>query len=202
MAEAEFKWQDALAIIGVLVGVGGMADMPIPLRLGCFVLCAICLPISFFPHKNWSQFVQYFSSMAVMVLMTFIGYRAVVGSQESNNARFQTMFAAEEAKPLTDLYVLLILDKPVSNDEMSEISFLVTIAMTSETAPERTIAFTAEAQVRRPVGSPVPVTGIRTMSEITIPPTDLGDNFSWGTKTELVVSRWPATDHWQRRRYT
>lgn len=81
--EPKFKWQDAFGLVGVLLAIGGMADMPLVLRLVCFLGCAICLPISFSSHKNWPVWARWALSIAVVTLMAFMSWSAYQKATES-----------------------------------------------------------------------------------------------------------------------
>jgi hypothetical protein len=51
--------------------------MPIYLRLGCFAICAACLPISFSSHKNWALFWRWVASLGVVALMGYVSWVVV-----------------------------------------------------------------------------------------------------------------------------
>jgi hypothetical protein len=74
--EAKFKWQDACGAVSVILAVAAMTDMPIVLRLAGFTACAICLPISFFSHKNWLPLVRWLGSIVVVAVMAYVGWNA------------------------------------------------------------------------------------------------------------------------------
>lgn len=80
--EPKFKWQDALGVIGALLAIGGMSDMPLVLRILCFAACAVCLPISFSSHKSWSISFRWFASIAVVFLMVYVSWAAIEKSSE------------------------------------------------------------------------------------------------------------------------
>lgn len=82
--EPKFRWQDACGLVGVLLAVGGMADMPLVLRLLCFLGCAICLPISFSSHKSWAIFVRWVLSVTVISIMALMSWSAYSKASESN----------------------------------------------------------------------------------------------------------------------
>jgi hypothetical protein len=74
--EPRLKWQDAFGLVGVFLAIGGMADMPLPLRLLFFLACAICLPISFASHKTWPLWSRWVLSFLVVVLMGAMSWYA------------------------------------------------------------------------------------------------------------------------------
>jgi hypothetical protein len=75
--QPKFKWQDALGVVGGLLAVGGMADMPLTLRILCFVGCAICLSVSFGSHRNWPKTIRWLLSIMVVGLMGFVSWAAI-----------------------------------------------------------------------------------------------------------------------------
>jgi hypothetical protein len=74
--DAKFKWQDALGIFGVLLAVAGMNDMPVLLRVFCFLVAAVCMSISFVSHRNWSPLVRLSLSSGIFVFMILLSYFA------------------------------------------------------------------------------------------------------------------------------
>lgn len=73
---SKFKWQDACGVVGVILAVAGMSDMPITLRVICFAACAVCLPISFLSNRTWIPLVRWASSIAAVLLMAYVGWNA------------------------------------------------------------------------------------------------------------------------------
>lgn len=81
--KTKFKWQDTLGLVGMLLAIGGMADMPIVLQLVCFLGCVICLLISFINHKNWPVSVRWTLSIVVVILMGYMSWSAYQKGTES-----------------------------------------------------------------------------------------------------------------------
>jgi len=80
----KFKWQDALDVIGILLAVGGMSDMPIGFRVACFVACAICMCFSFVRHTEWPKSLRISSGFGVCVFMgILIGFALKKHSEKS-----------------------------------------------------------------------------------------------------------------------
>jgi hypothetical protein len=88
-SEPRFKWQDAVGIVGILLAGGGMSDMPLWFRVGCFGLCAVCMPVSFFSHRDWPRRGQWISSIAVIVLMAFMSMEAIHGAEVEQRNHFR-----------------------------------------------------------------------------------------------------------------
>jgi hypothetical protein len=92
---SRFKWQDAIGIVGLLIGFGGMSDMPLILRLICFGFCAVCLPFSFFSHKNWPVWIRWVSSAFVILFMVTV-----------------CVYVVKSARPKTAKTVTLVWNNP------------------------------------------------------------------------------------------
>jgi hypothetical protein len=74
--EPRFKWQDGCAVAGIILAGAAMTDATIYFRLGCFAACAICMPLSFFSHKNWPRRRHWVASVGVLLLMAYLGWNA------------------------------------------------------------------------------------------------------------------------------
>lgn len=67
-----FRWQDAVAIVGVLLVFGFWTDLAVNLRIACIVLCAVLLAVSFTSHKNWPRLVRGATSLVVALIAVFM----------------------------------------------------------------------------------------------------------------------------------
>jgi hypothetical protein len=80
-----FQWQDALAIVGILLVFGGMSDMLITIRIGCFALSAIVLTVWTWIHK-WPPWFKSVLSIVIFAFMGFVSWTAFAKSQERKSA--------------------------------------------------------------------------------------------------------------------
>lgn len=81
---SKFKWQDAVGVLGVLIAVAGMADMPIGIRVFCFIACAVCMSISFFSQKTLDIRLRWVLSVAITIFMFVLSRSAVNKASEPN----------------------------------------------------------------------------------------------------------------------
>jgi hypothetical protein len=70
--EPKLKWQDALGVVGVLLAIGGIAEMPLKFRVFCFVAANISLVVSFWGHVKWPTMWRWTSSGIVTVVFVFV----------------------------------------------------------------------------------------------------------------------------------
>jgi hypothetical protein len=79
--QASFKWQDAVGVVGLIAGFGGINDLPITVRVLCFAACAVCFCISFYSHKNWRPSLRWPLSIGMCLLMAGLIYRVVTAKE-------------------------------------------------------------------------------------------------------------------------
>ncbi len=71
-----FKWQDSLGVVGAILAVAGMIDIPFAVRIVCFIACAVCLSCSFVSHTKWPPLVRGLSIIGICTLMGSLIYFA------------------------------------------------------------------------------------------------------------------------------
>ncbi len=70
--EPKFKWQDAVALVGVLLALAAMTDIPLLLRMAFFALSAICFPLSFASHTRWPYWTRWAISIVCVCALAFV----------------------------------------------------------------------------------------------------------------------------------
>ena len=68
------RQNDDIGLIGLMLGVVGMWDVPLLVRLSCFAICGICLLVSFISQKAWPLLIRLLLSLAAVSLMSFMGW--------------------------------------------------------------------------------------------------------------------------------
>jgi hypothetical protein len=108
--QANLKWQDAVGVVGLMAGFGGMNDLPIAVRVLCFAACAICFCISFYSHKDWWLSLRWILSGCVSLLMIGLIYRLVTAkeihipsAQENGAATAEALRKQDNAKTAVEL---------------------------------------------------------------------------------------------------
>ena len=67
--DAKFKWQDAFAVVSVMLAAAGFAEVPAWFRVTCFILSAIFCTISFKTHSTWPKAIRVCLILVVWLLM-------------------------------------------------------------------------------------------------------------------------------------
>lgn len=101
--EPKFKWQDAVGIVGGIIGLGAIAEMPPLARVACFTVCAICLSISFGSHKSWPLAMRWFASIAVFAVMSLVSLSVVRAKKEDPPPSVTNNYYAPQTKIDIDL---------------------------------------------------------------------------------------------------
>ena len=78
----DFDWGTVCGIASIPLAVGGMSDMPLSLRVVCFVLCAVCVSVFIARHKAWSLRSRVGGSFLASSLMLILIIFAVEKSSE------------------------------------------------------------------------------------------------------------------------
>jgi len=94
----QFGWQDWSTIVGLLLSMGGMSDVPLSLRATCFFASAICLTICFFGRPGWPSRARWGCSVSVCLVLAIAFAAAYRKSTE----------VPPEQKKLDSLTALLI----------------------------------------------------------------------------------------------
>ncbi len=81
--EPKFKWQDALAVVSAFLALVSLFGDDVRPQIGCFVLSALLLCVSFFSHKNWGQ-GRYIASLLVLITFGGFSYHTYVKSLQKN----------------------------------------------------------------------------------------------------------------------
>ena len=75
--DAEPNQQDAIGLIGLAFAIAGIWEMPLILRLSCFVAGAVCLPVSFARQPQWPLWVRWLFSIIAVALLAGISWSAI-----------------------------------------------------------------------------------------------------------------------------
>jgi hypothetical protein len=70
----QFRWQDALGLVGVLIAVAGMRLDNQTFSRTCVVLAGACMAVSFYSHREWRQTVRCGLILAVILIDAGILY--------------------------------------------------------------------------------------------------------------------------------
>jgi hypothetical protein len=80
--EPSLKWQDGLAILGVILALGGMSEMPLAFRVLLFVAGAISMSVSFWIHEKWPRPMRLGSIIGINILMALVIYWVIAKDSE------------------------------------------------------------------------------------------------------------------------
>lgn len=63
---------DIIGLIGVALAVIGMSDMLLGLRLLFLLSSSVCLPLSFFAHKDWPLWIRWSLSFSTNIFLALV----------------------------------------------------------------------------------------------------------------------------------
>ena len=132
----KLKWQDALTVVGALLGVVGWVDMPVYFRIACLALCPIFLIVSFWSHKNWLPLWRGFASLVVIAFGVVAIFVVVHNVAATLTLGWNNPASIEAGAPLSALQlnaVALSEGKGVNGDYIYEPTFNATLPVGTQT---------------------------------------------------------------------
>ncbi len=72
---AKFKWQDSLALVGLLLTVVGFVSEDTDVVIGCFAASALLICLSAYSHKEWGGW-RYIVGLLTVLLFFWLSFRA------------------------------------------------------------------------------------------------------------------------------